>query len=155
LFGYAFQPNDITFISVITACSYLGMPLKGLQIFNRMTTVYGIQPKSEHYGCRVDFLSRAGLFEEAKGVAAERLFELERHSGAYVLLSNMYAADGRYDNAKRIRKIMKDRGVEKTPGCSSIDLNGLVHEFIAGEETHPQMEDIYQVLEKMNTLLDS
>ncbi|KAF9626517.1 hypothetical protein IFM89_034451 [Coptis chinensis] len=84
------------------------------------------------------------------GVAAERLFELERHSGAYVLLSNMYAADGRYDDAKRIRKIMKDRGVEKTPGCSSIDLNGLVHEFIADILSRAELfEEAKEVMQRI------
>ncbi|OVA12147.1 Pentatricopeptide repeat [Macleaya cordata] len=185
-----FSPNDITFIAVLTACSYSGMADKGLQIFNSMKTVYGIKPKSEHYGCMIDFLGRAGLFKDAKEiiekmptscspseeaiawrallssccnhgeaqlaeVAAERLFQLERHSGVYVLLSNMYAGSGKYDDAKRIRKKMKDRGVEKTPGCSSIEVNGVVHEFIAGESTHPQMEEIYRLLKKMNEQLGS
>ncbi|XP_026400364.1 pentatricopeptide repeat-containing protein At1g08070, chloroplastic-like [Papaver somniferum] len=49
---------------------------------------------------------------------------------------------------------MKDRGVEKTPGCSSIEVNGFIHEFVSGEKTHPQMEDIHQVLEKMNDQLE-
>ncbi|KAF5191373.1 Pentatricopeptide repeat-containing protein [Thalictrum thalictroides] len=184
-----FRPNDITFIAVFTACSYSGVALEGLQIFNHMITVYGIQPKSEHFGCMVDFLSRGGHFEEAielmekvptsvspseeaiawralltaccdhrearlAGVAAERLFQLEPHSGAYVLLSNMYAADGKYDDSKGIRNIMMDRMVEKTPGSSSIEINGLVHEFVAGEETHPQLVDICKLIEMLNMQLD-
>ncbi|KAL5714332.1 hypothetical protein ACHQM5_016311 [Ranunculus cassubicifolius] len=176
-----YKPNDITFIAVFTACSYSGMALEGLSILNNMTTLYGIEPKSEHYGCVVDFLSRSGLFTEAKvvmknllsscnskeeavawrallaascehretrlaDVAAERLLQLEHHSGAYVLLSNMYAADEKYDDARRIRKMMKARGVDKTPGCSSVAIDGLIHEFVAGEETHPKMKDIYRKL---------
>ncbi|KAI3887159.1 hypothetical protein MKX03_031924 [Papaver bracteatum] len=43
-----------------------GMAYKGLQIFNSMELVYRIQPKSEHYGCMINLLGRAGLFEEAK-----------------------------------------------------------------------------------------
>ncbi|KAF8399565.1 hypothetical protein HHK36_015432 [Tetracentron sinense] len=184
------KPDDITFIAIFTACSYSGMAYEGLEMFRSMCTVYGIEPKSEHYGCMVDFLGRAGLFEEAKEiiqripnsikpseeaiawrallsaccnhgetqlaeVAAERLLPLERHSGVYVLLSNMYSAAGKYDDARRIRKMMKNRGVEKTPGCSSIELNGFVYEFIAGEKTHPQMEEIQGILEKMSKQLDS
>ncbi|KAI3960492.1 hypothetical protein MKW98_002991 [Papaver atlanticum] len=82
-------------------------------------------------------------------VAAERLVRLERHCGVYVLLSNMYASSGKYDDARRIRQDMKERGVEKTPGCSSIEVNGIIHEFVAGEKTHPQMEEMHKVLEKM------
>ncbi|KAI3854539.1 hypothetical protein MKX03_016894 [Papaver bracteatum] len=183
-----FRPNDITFIAVLTACTYSGMAYKGLQIFDSMKSVYRIESKSEHYGCMINLLSRAGLFEEAKEiilrmptscspsdeamawrallnsccshgetglaeVAAERLVQLERHCGVYVLLSNMYASSGKYDDARRVRKDMKDRGVEKTPGCSSIEVNGFIHEFVAGEKTHPQMQEIHKVLEKMNDQL--
>ncbi|KAF8394690.1 hypothetical protein HHK36_020907 [Tetracentron sinense] len=38
------------------------------KMFRNMCTVYGIEPKSEHYGCMVDFLGRVGLFEEAKEI---------------------------------------------------------------------------------------
>lgn len=181
-------PDDITFISIFTACSYSGMAYEGVRMFDRMYRVYQIDPKSEHYGCIVDLLSRAGLFEEAKEIikritsssktstdavawraflsaccnhgqtqlaeiAAEKLFELERHSGAYVLLSNLYTAAGKHDDARRVRKLMKNRGVEKEPGCSLIEIDRSVHEFIAGQKTHPQMEEIHSILEKINTHL--
>ncbi|KAI3907084.1 hypothetical protein MKW92_029506 [Papaver armeniacum] len=172
-----FRPNDITFIAALTACSYSGMSYKGLQIFDSMKSVYGIEPKSEHYGCMINLLSRAGLFDEAKEiilrmptscspsdeamawrallkVAAKRLVQLERHCGVYVLLSNIYASSGKYDDARRIRKDMKERGVEKTPGCSSIEVDGFIHEFVAGEKSHPQMEEIHKILEKMTDQLE-
>ncbi|KAI3854535.1 hypothetical protein MKX03_016890, partial [Papaver bracteatum] len=76
-----------------------------------------------------------------------------RHCGVYVLLSNMYASSGKYDDARRVRKDMEERGVEKTSGCSSIDVNGFIHEFVPGEKTQPQMEEIHKVLEKMNDQL--
>ncbi|CAI8590858.1 unnamed protein product [Vicia faba] len=59
------KPDDITFIAVFTACSYSGMAHGGLKLLDRMLSVHNIEPKSEHYGCLVDLLSRAGLFEEA------------------------------------------------------------------------------------------
>ncbi|KAL5697475.1 hypothetical protein ACHQM5_028608 [Ranunculus cassubicifolius] len=50
---------------------------------------------------------------------------------------------------------MKARGVDKTPGCSSVAIDGLIHEFVAGEETHPKMKDIYRILDKLNEQLYS
>ncbi|KAF3431555.1 hypothetical protein FNV43_RR26286 [Rhamnella rubrinervis] len=182
------QPDDITFIAIFTACSYSGMAYEGIRMLDRMISVYKIEPKSEHYGCMVDLLSRAGLFQEAKEIiqrisnssnpsedavawraflsaccnhgqtqlseiAAEKLFELERHSGVYVLLSNLYTASGKHGDARRVRNLMKNRGVEKEPGCSSVEIGRAVHEFIAGEKTHPKMEEIYSILEKINTHL--
>nr|AYM00632.1 pentatricopeptide repeat protein [Salvia miltiorrhiza] len=86
--------------------------------------------------------------------AAERLVVLERHSGAYVLLSNAYAAGGRHDEARRIRKMMRRRGVEKTPGCSSVEIDSTVHEFVAGEKTHSKMDEISTILEVVKKHLE-
>ena len=36
-----------------------------MQLLNAMSEVYGITPRSEHFGCMVDILARAGLLEEA------------------------------------------------------------------------------------------
>ncbi|KAL3654287.1 hypothetical protein CASFOL_003968 [Castilleja foliolosa] len=183
------RPDSVTFISLFTACSYSDMAQVGLHLLHVMCNVYHIEPKSEHYGCIIDLLSRARLIEEANAIihkmpilsstceeaiawrallsaccshgrvdlaeaAAERLGVLENHSGAYVLLSNAYAAQGRYSDAQRVRKMMRKRGVEKTPGCSSVEIDGIVHEFIAGEMTHLQMDEIYEVLEGIRKQLE-
>ncbi|KAL5702175.1 Pentatricopeptide repeat-containing protein [Ranunculus cassubicifolius] len=51
------------------------------------------------------------------------LIELEPEtSGNYVLLSNMYANVNRWDDVKRMRKMMKDKGVNKAPGSSMIEI---------------------------------
>ncbi|KAL9679085.1 hypothetical protein QQ045_016939 [Rhodiola kirilowii] len=82
--------------------------------------------------------------------AAEKIFFLEqRHSGVYVLLANLYAAEGKSDDAKRMRKLMRKRDIDKAPGCSSVEINGTVHEFIAGETTHSEMAEIVHLLQKM------
>lgn len=60
------NPNEVTFVSVLSACSHAGLVLEGWQIFSRMTELYGIGPKIEHLGCMVDLLGRAGLLEEAQ-----------------------------------------------------------------------------------------
>ncbi|KAK9045455.1 hypothetical protein V6N11_059335 [Hibiscus sabdariffa] len=85
-------------------------------------------------------------------VAAEKLMRLEDHSGVYVLLSNLYASSGKHYDAKRVKRMMKSR-VNKAPGCSSIKINGEVHEFIAGENNHLQMEEIHLILEKLDKQL--
>ncbi|KZV55150.1 pentatricopeptide repeat-containing protein-like [Dorcoceras hygrometricum] len=51
--------------------------------------------------------------------AAEHLLQLKpEYSGYYVLLSNMYAEAGRWNEADGIRKLMNTRHVKKNPGCS-------------------------------------
>ncbi|MQL77813.1 hypothetical protein Taro_010207 [Colocasia esculenta] len=82
--------------------------------------------------------------------AGDRLLELEPgNDGAYVLLSNLYAKSGRWESVGRLRKEMKDRGVRKEPGCSSMEVDGVVHEFLVGDISHPHRDKVYAKLEEM------
>lgn len=58
------QPNESTFVSVLTACSVSGMADEGWIQFNLMQRDYGIIPQIEHYGCMTDLLGRAGDLRE-------------------------------------------------------------------------------------------
>lgn len=59
------MPNHVTFVGVLSACVHGGTVQEGKHYFHMMKNVYGIMPQLQHYGCMVDLLSRAGLFEEA------------------------------------------------------------------------------------------
>eukprot|EP01018_Ginkgo_biloba_P037564 Gb_08772 [translate_table: standard] len=81
---------------------------------------------------------------------AEQLIGLEsERPGNYVLLSNIYAAAGRWDDVVNVRTLMKVKGAKKTPGCSWIEVNNKVHTFFAGDRSHPQLEKIYATLESL------
>ncbi|CBI27273.3 unnamed protein product, partial [Vitis vinifera] len=161
-----FEPDDITFVGVLSACSHAGLVELGRQCFSSMVEDYDISPKLQHYGCMIDLLGRAGLFDEAEALmknmemkpdgaiwgsllgacrvhgnvelgefAAKHLFELEpENPGAYVLLSNIYATAGRWDDVARIRTKLNDKGMKKVPGCSSIEVDSVVHEFLVGDK---------------------
>ncbi|KAI4296023.1 hypothetical protein L6164_036013 [Bauhinia variegata] len=60
------KPNDVTFLGVLSACSHIGLVEEGWKYFKSMTSVYGVAPKIEHYGCMIDMLGRAGLLQEAR-----------------------------------------------------------------------------------------
>ncbi|KAL2546757.1 Pentatricopeptide repeat-containing protein [Forsythia ovata] len=61
-------PDEVTFTSVLSACSHSGSLETGLCIFWSMEKDYGVVPSEEHYGCVVDLLGRAGQLEEAYNV---------------------------------------------------------------------------------------
>ncbi|KAG5575355.1 hypothetical protein H5410_055489 [Solanum commersonii] len=64
---------------------------------------------------------------------AELLMEIESYdSSTHTLLANTYASAGRWEDVLKVRGTMRDLGVKKSPGCSSIDISGNVHEFIVG-----------------------
>ncbi|XP_031271034.1 villin-1-like [Pistacia vera] len=64
------------------------------------------------------------------GMACSRLLELEpENHGALVLLSNIYAKTGKWDNVSELRKRMRVSGLKKEPGSSCIEVNGIIISF--------------------------
>ncbi|PIN26374.1 hypothetical protein CDL12_00886 [Handroanthus impetiginosus] len=175
------EPNDVTFIGVLCACSHAGLVNEGQWYLHSMSRDFGIEPRVEHYGCVVDMLSRAGLIEDAYKfiknmpikpneviwrtllascrqyknveIGEEALKHVVRlaqpHSGEYILLSNLYASVGRLEDASSLRNHMKIIGIKKTPGYSYIELDGIIHEFLAEDNEHPQSQEIYETIENI------
>ncbi|PNT66791.1 hypothetical protein BRADI_3g16967v3 [Brachypodium distachyon] len=80
------EPNWITFVAVLTACIHTGMCDFGMQCFERMQEVYGIEARVDHYSCMVDLLCRAGSLERA--VSLIRSMPFQPHPSAYGTLLN-------------------------------------------------------------------
>ena len=59
------EPDHITFVGVLTACSRSGLVYEGRSYFNSMTEDYKIVPGVKHYGCMIDMLCRHGKVHEA------------------------------------------------------------------------------------------
>ncbi|KAE8679047.1 Tetratricopeptide repeat-like superfamily protein, putative isoform 2 [Hibiscus syriacus] len=175
-------PNEVTFLSLVSACNHEGLFVEGQELFRDMVRCYGFKPMIEHYGCVVDLLGRAGLLEEAKMLidempmlpdaviwrslicaclthgeldlaeaAGEKLMKLEpEDDGAYALLSHVYLRSNRHEDALRIRKLMRNKRIRKIPGCSWIEVNGSVHQFLAEDAAAAAAAaagDIYWILE--------
>ncbi|XAR73642.1 hypothetical protein NMG60_11007680 [Bertholletia excelsa] len=68
------------------------------------------------------------------------------HGGVHVLLSNIYASVNQWGGVEFVRKGMEDNKVKKVPGCSLIEVDGVVCEFIAGDRSHLLMEEIMLLL---------
>ncbi|XP_058088135.1 pentatricopeptide repeat-containing protein At4g21065-like isoform X2 [Magnolia sinica] len=80
----------------------------------------------------------------------EKILALEPgDSAAYVLLSNIYASQGKWEGVVEVRKLMRATGVRKEPGKSWIEIRNRVHEFVAGDYSHPQADEIYSKLNQL------
>lgn len=87
---------------------------------------------------------------ELAEVASKHLFELEpQNSGYYILLSNIHADAGKWGRVHKIRSMMKERGVQKVPGYSWIEVNNITHMFVAADGSHPQSAQIYSLLKNL------
>lgn len=101
-------------------------------------------------GCKIH-----GNFEVGEKVAQTLLHFGDIDAGIYVLISNLYASVGKWEEAARVKAKMKESGVEKEPGCSLVEVNNEIHEFIVGDIRHPQRKAIYRKLEELERLLRS
>nr|XP_010923534.1 pentatricopeptide repeat-containing protein At1g31430 [Elaeis guineensis] len=185
---YGVQPDAVTFVGVLSACSHAGLVEEGQHYFDMMSKKYGITPTTDHYSCMVDLFGRHGLLKEAKEFidkmnisssgeaiwgallgacklhgnvelaeyATSHLVEVDpNNSGAHVLLSNVYASAYKWDDVGKVRNIMKKKGIEKVPGCSSIEVDGEIHEFFAGDASHPLSREIYMTLNRLEKLVEA
>lgn len=83
-------------------------------------------------------------------LASEQLFKADpEHVGYHVLLSNIYANKGKWDEMGEVRSSARERGLKKTPGWSSIEVNGNVDVFYTGNRSHPRCEEIYDELRNL------
>ncbi|XP_077220180.1 pentatricopeptide repeat-containing protein At1g11290, chloroplastic-like [Tasmannia lanceolata] len=60
------EPDHVTFVALISACSHAGLVEEGVKYFKAMKEEYGVMPMEENYGSVVDLLARAGRINEAK-----------------------------------------------------------------------------------------
>ncbi|KAF9621876.1 hypothetical protein IFM89_028464 [Coptis chinensis] len=58
------EPDQVSFIAILSACNHGGLVDEGIKIFNSMKN-FGIVPREGHYACMVDILGRSGRLEEA------------------------------------------------------------------------------------------
>ncbi|KAL0848549.1 hypothetical protein Bca101_021796 [Brassica carinata] len=157
---YGVTPNAVTFVSVLRGCSVVGLVDEGQRHFDSMRSEFGIEPQLDQYGCLVDLYARAGRLEDAVRIIQQ--MPMNRHTAvwssllhasimyknlelgvlSYVMLSNIYADSENLDNVSHVRQLMKARGVRKEPGCSLMEVNGEVHEFFVGDNSHPRYTEL-------------
>ncbi|KAM3308871.1 hypothetical protein P3S67_010615 [Capsicum chacoense] len=142
-----FEPDEVTFLGILSACNHEGLVNEGRRYFKQMAEEFRIQPTDKHYACMVDILGRGGFLEEAHEmilsmhvaptsavwgamlaasihrnvqmaeIAASELFKIEPvNSGNYILLSNIYAAAGRWSDVARVMALIREHHVEKEIG---------------------------------------
>ncbi|XP_024536021.1 pentatricopeptide repeat-containing protein At2g41080-like [Selaginella moellendorffii] len=103
------KADDVSFVSVLNACSHGGLVGKGRQLLDEMPKQYGVKPRLEHYVCLIDMLGRANLLDEAVRVLRAMPFEADA-----VVWTSLLGACRKWKNYT-IGKLAFERLVEMDP----------------------------------------
>lgn len=71
------------------------------------------------------------------------------HESNYVLLSNIYAKMLSWEKKTKIREVMEVKGMKKVPGSTMIEIDHEIYEFVAGDKSHKQFKEIYEMVDEM------
>lgn len=113
-------PNDVTFLTVVHACSHGGLVREGLSCFRKMVEVYKLKPRIEHYGCMIDLLGRAGLLEEAYELI--KALPVERDATAWRALLGACRVYGHVELAERVKEELGE--MDENHAADSLSLAG-------------------------------
>ncbi|XP_074268868.1 pentatricopeptide repeat-containing protein At3g09040, mitochondrial isoform X1 [Silene latifolia] len=69
------NPDDVTFLGILGACSHGGKISEGRHFYNMMVKEFNILPRNDHCACLIDLYGRWGLLEEAQGFIENLGFE--------------------------------------------------------------------------------
>lgn len=144
---YNVQPEIDHYVSFVDLLGRAGLLKEALIFVFKMP----MEPTAAVWGallgaCRMHKNAKIGQY------AADHVFELDPDdTGPPVLLYNIYASTGQWNDAARVRKMMKATGVKKEPACSWVEIENSVHMFVADDNTHPKSEEIYRMWEEINT----
>ncbi|TXG55535.1 hypothetical protein EZV62_020791 [Acer yangbiense] len=135
-------PNHVTFVWVLSACSHAGLVDEGAGQLDKMKDFINkmpIKPNNFIWRTVLGACCRAnGRKIELGRKAADMLFEMEPQNDAnYMLLANMYADGDKWEDAARVRKLMREAEVKKEAGSSWVTTKDGVHVFVAGGKSHP------------------
>lgn len=128
--------------------SYIDLLARGNMLEEALEVVTSMPFKPNNFvwdallgGCLLH--SRAELAQKV----SMKLVEADpSNSAGYVMLANAFASNHHWGDVSALRMEMREKEIKKQPGYSWISLDGVVHEFLVGCLSHPQIESIYNTL---------
>nr|GMD65480.1 pentatricopeptide repeat-containing protein At4g14850 [Ipomoea batatas] len=142
---YGIEPGAEHYACVVDMLGRAGMVERAYEFIKGMP----IQPTVSIWGALLGACRVHGKPELGK-IAADNLFQIDPHdSGNHVILSNMFASSGRWEEANLVRKEMKDIGIKKGAGYSWISVQNSVHVFRAKDTSHVKYQEILAMLAKL------
>ncbi|KAK9279651.1 hypothetical protein L1049_013331 [Liquidambar formosana] len=72
---YGVDPNQVSFTSLLSACSHCGLIEEGVRVFESISNKHNMVPSMEHHACMVDMFGRAGMLDRVKSLIDSMPYE--------------------------------------------------------------------------------
>ncbi|KAL8130070.1 hypothetical protein V2J09_019225 [Rumex salicifolius] len=157
------KANEVTFLSLLYACSHSGLKDKGMKYFDIMVKEYGLKPKLEHYTCMVDLLGRSGCLQQAEDMI--RSMPVKADAIIWKTLLSACKIHKDIDMARRIAKEVLQVNPQESAAYVLLanihasdknwehvsDIRKTMRDrmFIVGNKTHPRWEEIELYLKEL------
>ncbi|KAL3527906.1 hypothetical protein ACH5RR_012562 [Cinchona calisaya] len=146
---YGIRPGPDHYTCMIDLLGRAGKLHDAEKLLNEMS----VEPDATVWKVFLAACKEHGNIDLAKK-AALVLFKLTPQDAVpYVMLSNMYSAVGKWEDAAAVRKLMKSKSISKEPGYSWLEMNGKVHRFMSEDRSHPKMDQIYSKIGEVMALI--
>lgn len=146
--NYGIEPRIEHYGCLIDLLGRAGKFEEALEVVSEMK----IEPDEVVWGSLLNGCKIHGRMDLAE-FAVKKLIEIDPSNGGYgIMLANIYGELGKWDEVRKVRKMLKEHNAYKTPGCSWIEVDKKVHQFYSVDKSHPRTEEIYDILESLNCL---
>lgn len=125
---FGIQPSVEHYACLVDMLGRAGKTEEALELVKKMP----MEPSASIWGSLFNSCRMFGHVSLAEGIS-NILFKLEpENPGNYVILSNIYANAGMWDDVKVVRELMENKKIKKEAGCSWVHVKDRVHSFLAG-----------------------
>lgn len=104
------------------------------------------EPVVDVLGILLDACRSNDKAELGETIAEEILMLQPGDAGNFMQVAHNYASTARWDNVGQALFQMRSQGLKKLPGWSFIELQGIITTFFTDHSSHPQYEEIVELL---------
>ncbi|KAL4301086.1 hypothetical protein AHAS_Ahas17G0265700 [Arachis hypogaea] len=134
--------DRVVFNAIISGLAMNGHVRATFGVFGQMEK-YEIQPDGNNFVGLLCGCTHAVLLVEAHNLIKSMPMKLN----TIVLRELLGGSSHRWDEAEKVRLTLNEKGMQKLPGCSWVEVDGVVHEYFVGDTFHPMSPKIYEKLE--------
>ncbi|XP_022732209.1 pentatricopeptide repeat-containing protein At4g21065-like [Durio zibethinus] len=122
-----------------------GLVRKAVEFVQQMP----IEPNSIVWRTLINACRTHGELKLGESIARQVIENEPMLEANYVLLSNIYAKLFHWEKKTKIREVMDKKGMRKIPGSTMIEINKKIYKFVAGDVSHNQYKEIFQMVDEM------